>query len=63
MSTPAAHIPSPDPECRSVCRCGLPMWATGNARHQPDLEAIAAGQAEHRARIGERDEFDQLALV
>lgn len=63
MSTPAAHIPTPDPTDPTVCWCHLPMWTTMNARHQPDLEAIAAAQAEHRARTGDRDDVDQLVLV
>lgn len=67
MSTTAAHVPTPDPEDRLVCWCRLPMWATSNARHQPDLEALAAGQAAHRARVGDRDTdadtFEQLAMA
>lgn len=61
MSTTRAHAPTPDPLCPSVCFCGLPMWTTTNARHQP--AQLDEAQAEHRRRTGEREDAGQLVLA
>ncbi len=53
-----AHRPTARLDDPTVCRCGLSMSATANARHRPapvDLDRVDEAQAAHRARYGDRD--------
>jgi hypothetical protein len=49
------HPITPDPDCPSVCWCGLPAWAVLNARHRIDPDEQAERAAAERRRLGERD--------